>query len=112
QRGRGLGLLEARLDLRPQAGEELDVVGELLLALTLGVGAQNETAGRQLQAAQRGPQAIALTLVADAARDADVPGLRHVHDVAAGDRDEGRDARALGAQRFFGDLHQDFLVPA
>ena len=38
--------------------------------------------------------------------------LRHVDDVAAGNRDERRDAGALGAQRLLGDLDQDFLVPA
>src|SRR4029453_5809433 len=75
-------------------------------------GPQDEAAGRQLETAQGRPQAVPLALVLDAARDADVTGLRHVDHVAPGNRDEGRDPRALGAQRLLGDLHQDFLVPA
>ena len=47
---------------------------------------------------------------ADAARNADVIHRGHVHQEAAGQRDVAGDARALLAQRFLGDLHDDFLA--
>ncbi len=103
-------LLEARLDLSPQAREELDVGGKLALALTLGVGSQDEAARRQVHRAQRGAQALALAVVTDPARDADVAGLRHVDEVTPRERDEGGDPGALGPEGFFRDLHQNGLV--
>src|SRR5215831_68140 len=103
-------LLEARLDLRPQAREELDIGGELALALALGVRPQDEAARRQGHRAQRGAQPLALPVVADAPRDADVARLGHVDEVAARERDERRDAGALGPERFLRDLHQHRLV--
>src|SRR5262245_54321107 len=60
----------------------------------------------------RSARALALAVALDAARDADVAGLRHVDDVAPGQRDEGGDARALGAERLLGDLHEDVLAAA
>ena len=66
RRRRG-GLLEARLDLRPEARQELHVGRELALALALGIRSENEAARRQAEAAQRRTEPIALSLVADAA---------------------------------------------
>ena len=68
--------------------------------------------GRRAQALDDVAEALALVVVVDAARDADVAGLRHVDDVAAGNRDEGRDARALGPERLLGDLDEDLLAAA
>jgi hypothetical protein len=104
-------LLEARLDLRPQPRQELHVGGEFRLALALGVRPEDEAAGRQRQRAEGRPQAVALALVADTPGDADVTRLRHVHDVAAGQRDERGDPCALGAERLLRDLHEDVLAP-
>ena len=103
-------LLEARLDLSPQTREEFDVGGKLALALALGVGSQDEAARRQAHRAQRGAQALALAVVTDAARDADVTGLRHVDEITPRKRDERGDPGALGPEGFLRDLHQNGLV--
>src|SRR2546429_5437761 len=73
RRGRR-GRLEARLDLRPEAAQELDVVRELGLALTFRIRSQDEPARRKREGAERGAEPIALALVTDPARDADVAG--------------------------------------
>ncbi len=108
--GRRRGLRVTCLDLTPQPREELDVGGELRLPLTLGVRSQDEAPGRQRERAQSGPQPIALLLVTDATRDADVLGLRHEHEISAGQRDERGDPRALGAERLLRDLHEHVLA--
>ena len=102
--------LEALLDLAPQAREELDVGGEVLLALALGDGADDESARGRAQALDDVAEALSLLVVVDAARDADMAGLRHVDDGATGNRHEGRDARALGPERLLGDLDEDLLT--
>ena len=54
-------------------------------------------------------QPLAL-LVGQPARDADAVAVRHVHEVAARDRDLHREARALRPDRVLGDLHDDLLA--
>ena len=56
------------------------------------------------------PQALALLLVLDAPRDADVIGRRHVDDVATGQADVRCDAGALRPDRLLRDLNQDLLA--
>ena len=97
------------LDLRPQAPEELDVRGQILLALALRVRAHDEPARRRVQGADDAAQALALVLVVDAPRDADVVRLRHVDEIAPGQGDERGDTGALGPQRLLGDLDQHLL---
>src|SRR2546428_588022 len=97
------------LDLRPQAPEELDVRGQILLALALRVRAHDESARRRVQGADDAAQALALVLVVDATRDADVVRLRHVDEIASGQGDERRDTGSLGPQRLLGDLNQHLL---
>src|SRR5439155_10767413 len=109
QDGRRLPVLVPGLDLRPEAGEELDVGGELRLALALGVRAEDEPARREREAPKRRAQAVALLLVADPTGNADVAGLRYVDDVPARQRDERRDAGALRAEGLLRDLHEDLL---
>src|SRR2546430_11069837 len=70
RRGRR-GRLEARLDLRPEAAQELDVVRELGLALAFRVRSQDEPARRKRDGAERRTEPVPLALVADPARDAD-----------------------------------------
>src|SRR5918999_555561 len=53
-------------------------------------------------------QAVAL-LVLEPARHADAVALRHVHEVAAGDRELHRQARALRLQRILDRLDEDLL---
>ena len=48
--------------------------------------------------------------VLDAARHADVVRRRHEDQMAAGQRDDRGDARALGADRLLGDLDEDLLA--
>ena len=55
-------------------------------------------------------QPAPLAVRVDAARHADALRPGRQHEVAAGDRDVGGDARALGADRLLGDLDQDLLA--
>ena len=112
QGGGGRRLLEAALDLVPQAAQEGDVGGEFLLALALGVGADDVAARGRVEDAHRRAQSVPLVLVVDAAGHPDVPGLGHVHQVAAGNGDERGDARALAPQRLLRHLDEDGLALA
>ena len=100
------------LHLAPEPAQELDVGRQLLVRLALRDGAHDESARRRRELLDDGAEAVALGVVVDAARHADVAGLRHVDDVAARDGHEGGDARALGAERLLGDLDQDLLALA
>src|SRR6185369_861159 len=98
------------LRVRPEAREEAHVVADLPLRHALARGAYDE-------AVRAGPlrldgvaEPIALVGILDPAGDADVAGARHVHEVAAGQRDVGRHARALAADRLLGDLHEQLLA--
>ncbi len=55
-------------------------------------------------------QALPFCLVLDATRDPEMIGRRQVHEIAAGERDVRRDARALGAEGLLGDLNQDLVA--
>jgi hypothetical protein len=55
-------------------------------------------------------QRLALGFLLDLLRDADVLVLRQVDQHAAGDRDLGRQARALGADRILDHLHGQHLA--
>src|SRR2546426_2234086 len=101
RRGRR-GRLEARLDLRPEAAQELDVVRELGLALAFRVRSQDEPARRKRDGAERRTEPVPLALVADPARDADMAGLGPVPPGAAGQGDEGGETRAPPARRVLG----------
>ena len=52
-------------------------------------------------------QPLAFFLVFDFARDAALIGVRQQHEITAGQDEVGRDARAFGADRAFGDLDDD-----
>ena len=65
--------------------------------------------GRDLERSQDALQPPALLLVLDLAADAGARHRRHQHQVAPGDRDVGRQRRALVADRVLGDLHHDHL---
>src|SRR5207253_3314942 len=100
---------ESALHLTPAPAEQLDVGRDLLALLPFGDGADDETAGGRGQRLDDVPEALPLGVVVDAPGDAHVPRLRHVHDVPSRERDERGDARALGAERFLGDLDEDLL---
>src|SRR5439155_1877764 len=82
---------------------------ELFLGEPLGDRSHDEPAGGGLDRLDGLAKAAALLVGADALRDADLIDGRHVHDVAAGQRDVARDASALGADGLFRDLDDDLL---
>src|SRR3989442_568197 len=98
RRGRR-GRLEARLDLRPEAAQELDVVRELGLALAFRVRSQDEPARRKRDGAERRTEPVPLALVADPARDADMAGPGRGPPGTARPGGEGGDCPAPRAQR-------------
>ena len=55
-------------------------------------------------------QALAFLLVFDLARNAALIGVRQQHEITARQHEVRRDARAFGADRAFGDLHDDFAA--
>src|SRR2546427_9383000 len=110
RRGRR-GRLEARLDLRPEAAQELDVVRELGLALAFRVRSQDEPARRKRDGAERRTEPVPLALVADPARDADMAGPGAVHPGAAGEGGESGGGRAPPGRRVPWHLPPDRPAP-
>ena len=97
--GRGL-VLDRLLDLRPLLDEEAQIAHEITGALAFADGADDDAhAFRDLQAAQDLAQPFAFLRVLDLARDAAAIAVRHEHQIAPGEAEIGRDARALGADR-------------
>ncbi len=78
----------AGVEVAPELGQVLDVVLHLALGGGLGHRADDEAAGRALrqQVDELVAQALALGLVLDALRDADVRILRQVDEQAPGER--------------------------
>src|SRR5205814_8127296 len=101
------------LDLLPQRVEVVDLALAARFGEIFGHGADDPAArvlghdaGHEL--AQLGP----LLAVLDLAGDADSRGEGHVDEEAAGERDLRGDPRALGANRFLGDLNDPgFAAP-
>jgi hypothetical protein len=91
----------ARRQVAPQLGQVLDVRLHLALGRGLGHRADDEAAAVALgqQVLQPAAQLLALGLVLDALRDADVRVLRQVDEQAAGEAHLRRQPRALGADR-------------
>ncbi len=93
------------LDLLPLTVQVVDLTLAALLGEVLGDGADDPAAGvlrheLRHQLAQLG----ALLAIVDLAGDTDLGGERHVHQEPSGEGHLGGDARALGADRLFGDL--------
>ena len=110
QRGR-LAVLRARADLVPQSFQEADVGAELVLCGALSGGTHDESTVTVFTLALNDAlQPQALFVGSDLARDASVIHRRHVDEEASRQRDVAGDARALLADRLFGDLHQNFLT--
>src|SRR5207245_9205734 len=96
----------------PQTRQEAHVVVDLPLRHALAGGAHDEAALRRALGLDDGAQAVALGGVLDAARDPEVLRPRHVDQVAAGQREVGGHARALGPDRLLRHLDQHLLAPA
>src|SRR5215831_20535368 len=109
RRVRGEG---APADAVPQLPQVLDVAAHVGVGRGLGDRADDEAAGfvSRQELVQLVAEQLPLGLVLDALRDADVRVLRQVDDQAPRDRDLGRQARALGADRVLDDLHQQRLA--
>ena len=76
-----------------------------------GGGANDETSATlALRFVDEMAQTRAIFGGSDFARDAGVIERRHVDEIAAGQSDVARDARAFLAERLFGDLDDDFLA--
>jgi hypothetical protein len=89
--------------------QEVDVVADLLLGRPLGRRPHDEPAPLGARAVHDRPQALALLVGRDAPRDPDAVDGGHEHEVAAGERQVGRDASALDPDRVLDDLDQDLL---
>ena len=99
------------VDLLPEREERVDLALEVLLGDALGHRPHDHAArvlGQQLgdHLAQLGPLLAALDLPADA----DLGGVGHVDQEAAGERDLGGDPAALGADGLLGDLDGEGLA--
>ena len=103
------GLVLLLDDLVPEFCEVVEVHDQVLLALAVGDGPDDEPASDRLDPVDDLLQPLALDLVLDPSRDADVIDGRHVDQVPPREGDVGRDACPLGPDRFLGDLHQQFL---
>ena len=109
QEGRGLHGVNLLRDRCPLRGESVDVECELLVGGTLGRGAHDDTdvLGQNLleDLLQAGPLGVG-QLAADAVHRA----VRHVDQVAAGQRHLAGQARTLVADRVLGDLHEHLVT--
>src|SRR5262249_31472793 len=98
------------LDLVPQALQEDEVALDVLGARSLGRGADDDSALGQVELLEDVAQARAL-VVLQPARDAEPFAARDEDHEAAGERDLGRQARALRLHRVLDRLDEDLLSP-
>ena len=92
----------------PFLEQQGEVAHEVTLLLAFAGGAHDDAhAVGDGEFAQDLLQALAFLLVLDLARDAALVGVGQQHEVTAGQDEVGGDARAFGADRAFGDLHDD-----
>ena len=111
EQGRRAALLGGGANGVPGAAEKFDVGANFVVACAAGRRANDKSAGKcSLRFGHHAAQARAVFGGADAPRHADVIHRRHVDQIAAGQRDVAGDARAFFAQRFLGDLNDDFLA--
>ena len=103
----GLGRL---LDPLPLAQQRLQVVDQQLLGDALGLGAHQQTRPGGLDQHGEGPQAVALTLGVDAARDAHPLAVGLEHQEAAGQGEIAGEAGPLGAGGLLHHLHEHLLA--
>ena len=97
----------------PQAGEIFQIALDLGLALADAGGADDEAdIFRRIELVENLPQAAALVLVLDLAADALADHAGHHHQDLAGDGQIGAERRALGADAFLDDLHDDLIAAA
>ena len=106
---RRLRVLRLRLDRLPEALQEVEVALDVLGGGALRGGADDHAALLRRDLLEDRLQAVAL-LVLDAPRDAEAVAVRHEDDEAAGQRDLGRQARALRLHRVLDRLDEHVLA--
>src|SRR5262245_25373550 len=109
--GGRLALVILFLHIGPGLAEEFDVGADFLVGGCAGRGSHDEAAGIAAACfADDAAETRAIFSAGDFAGHANVVNRRHVDEETAGKRDVTGNARALFAERFFGDLHDDFLA--
>ena len=109
QQRRRLDRLDLGADVLPLVGEALHIARELVLGRTLG-GRADDDARRLGQHLLEDALETRTLGVGKLARDAVHGTARHVHEVAARERDLAREARALVADGILRDLHEDLVA--
>ncbi len=106
QRGRRLGF-DALLNPLPFFEQQREVAHEIARLLAFARGAHDDAhAVGDGQLAEDFFQPLAFLLVFDFARNAALVGVGQQHEITARQHEVGRDARAFGADRPFGDLRR------
>ena len=110
--GRRLAL-DPILDLVPFLQQQREVAHKIARLLAFADGAHDDAhAFGDGEFAQDFFQPLAFLLVFDLARNAALVGIRQQHQVTARQHQVRGDARALGADRAFGHLHDDIAARA
>src|SRR5262249_4217088 len=108
---RSLALIVLLLDFRPGLAEKFDVRANFFVRGCAARGQNDEASGiAAARFADDAAEAGAVFSAGNLARHSDVIDGRHVNEEAAGERDVTGYAGALFAERFLGDLHDDFLA--
>ena len=104
-------LLDSFLNCLPFLEQQREVAHEITRLLAFADGADDDAhAFRNRQLAQNFFQALAFFLILDLARDAALVRIGQQHQITSGQHEVRRDARAFGADRAFGHLHDDFAA--
>ncbi len=106
---RRLGALCLRLDRLPQPLEEDEVALDVLGGRALGGRAHDDPAALRIEVLDDVLQTVALGVL-EPSRDAGALPVRDVDEEAAGQRDLGREPRALRLHRILDRLHHDRLA--
>src|SRR2546429_2726350 len=111
QERRRFALIVLVLDVVPGGAEELDVGADFVVGGAAGCGS-NDEAARESAArfADKTAETRTIFRAVNFPRNADVINRRHVDKEAARQSDVTGDARAFLAERFLGDLNDDFLT--
>ena len=109
----GGGLAHLSLDIFPQPREVSQIALDLLAGFTNACRANDEAdVFDRFEAVENHAESAALFIIFDLAADAHLLEPRHHHENAAGNGQIGAERRALGADAFLDDLHDDLIAAA